>query len=151
MGAELRKAVLDGYPANQVVGCDLLPDFLALGHELWDDKPEDHDTRGGINLIADSALNITPLHTSRYRSEPDSEETAKVTPILPLGNVTQLNDLAGRVRFIFAHHLFHLFDEERQLQLAINLAVLLSRKAGCIIFGGHIGAETKGFVPGAST
>jgi hypothetical protein len=65
-----------------------------------------------------------------------------------LRSLTSLNPLHGRVSVIRASSLFHLFGEEKQLDLARALAGLLSPEPGSMLFGGHISvAEKKGFEP----
>ena len=65
-----------------------------------------------------------------------------------LRSLTSLTPLHGRVFAIHATAIFHLFGEEKQLQLARALAGLLSPEPGSMIFGAHIGVpEKKGFEP----
>ena len=64
-----------------------------------------------------------------------------------LRSLTSLNPLRGRVFAIHATAFFHLFGEEKQLQLARALAGLLSPEPGSMIFGAHIGVPEKGFEP----
>jgi hypothetical protein len=58
--------------------------------------------------------------------------------------LTSLTPLQGHISVIHASLLFHLFDEEKQLTLAKQLATLLSPEPGSIIFGVHGGLNTKG-------
>lgn len=65
-----------------------------------------------------------------------------------LRSLTSLNPLHGRVSVICAFAIFHLFGEEKQLDLARALAGLLSPEPGSMLFGAHICvAEKKGFEP----
>ena len=68
--------------------------------------------------------------------------TAHASPRLK--SLTTLTPLQGRVSAIFVGVFFHLFDETKQLQLARQLASLLSPLPGSIIFGGHIVLLAKG-------
>ena len=55
-----------------------------------------------------------------------------------------MTELRGHLSVIYAASLFHLFSEERQLELAKRLAALLDPRPGSIIFGSHSGAPVKG-------
>lgn len=57
-----------------------------------------------------------------------------------------LNDLRGHVGIIHASKLFHLFDEQKQLELARALGGLLSCEPGSTICGTHSIALEKGIV-----
>lgn len=130
MGTDLRKAVLDGFPPERAIGVDLFPAFLDLGHKLWNDKDS-----CAIKFLPGDILKI-------------SDTPAMVTEgTLKLSSVTQFNDLVGRVNYLFTGSVFHLFDEEKQAEMALKVATLVARKPGSIIFGRHAGADVKGFVP----
>ena len=66
------------------------------------------------------------------------------TPVPQLNTLTSLNPLRGHVSAIHASLFFHLFDEEKQLQLARKLAGLLSPEPGSVIMGAHGGRPEKG-------
>ena len=55
-----------------------------------------------------------------------------------------LTELLGHISVIHASSLFHLFNEEKQFELAKRLAALLDRRSGSIIFGSHVGMPVKG-------
>jgi hypothetical protein len=57
---------------------------------------------------------------------------------------SSLIPLEGRVAVIHTSFFFHLFSEERQLQIARNLAKLLSPVPGSMIIGVQVGAREKG-------
>ena len=79
-----------------------------------------------------------------------STEDPPPGPAPDLRSLTSLNPLHGRVSAIHASSFFHLFNEEKQLDLARALAGLLSPVPGSMIFGVHIGALEKGFEPSIS-
>ena len=62
-----------------------------------------------------------------------------------LSALPTLTPLLGHVSAIHASSLFHLFDEERQFQLARSLAGLLSPQPGSFVFGQDFGRPEKGF------
>lgn len=71
-------------------------------------------------------------------------EAQPETPVPSLPTLTSLNPLRGHVSVIHASAFFHLFSEERQLQLAKSLAGLLSPEPGSFILGVHGGRPEKG-------
>ena len=65
-----------------------------------------------------------------------------VTP--PLNTLTSLIPLQGKVSAIYMSSFFHIFPEDRQLQLAKIVSSLLSPEKGSIIFGQQLGMPAKG-------
>jgi hypothetical protein len=135
VGADLRKAVFDGFPASQAVGCDISPEFFDLGYKLWKDKGA-----CDIVFIRDNVFEIP---------DPTINQTAPEEPSSLDGNalsqVTKLAQLVGRVKFLFTHSVFHLFNQQKQEEMARKIATLIRHTPGSVIFGAHIGAETMGF------
>lgn len=128
MGTDLRKAVLDGYPAKNVIGCDLFPAFFDLGHELWGDK-------------ASCCITFIQGDIFKIPSTPPASSP-------PTTQVTGLNDLIGKVDVLFMGSVFHLFDEDQQAELALKCAILVPRrKPGTLLFGRHSGLPLKGTEP----
>ena len=81
----------------------------------------------------------------------DAFDDAHLCPTAPVpssppsvASVNTLTELRGHLSVIYAASLFHLFSEERQLELAKRLAALLDPRPGSIIFGSHSGAPVKG-------
>ena len=62
----------------------------------------------------------------------------------PVASVNTLTELRGHISVIHASSLFHLFDEEKQLELGRRLAALLDPRPGSIIFGSHGAMPVKG-------
>ncbi|KZV63374.1 hypothetical protein PENSPDRAFT_758008 [Peniophora sp. CONT] len=131
MGTDVRKAAFDGYPGTQIVGCELVPEFLSLGHKLYADA----DTTP-IRFIQGDVFSVklpSPLG-------PVSPTTT------PLPQVGSLDDLLGRVAVIYTGALFHLFDESTQHALALRLALLARENKPVIIFGRHQGQAQAGLI-----
>jgi len=128
MGTDVRNLVYEGYPASQIVGSDLLDKYLALGKELYNDKET-----GKIKFIAADAFDLPPTPSSSPR-------------LSNLDGVTQLDDLAGSLTFIYTGSVFHLFNAQRQKMLALRLLRLWTREPGAIIFGRHQGREEEGLL-----
>jgi hypothetical protein len=140
MGTDARKLVADGYPLEQVVTSDLRKEYASLGHKLFNTTQETYSIAFVPGDVFDpNHLEITsPLVTAQAPPED--------RPSPDLLSLTSLNPLHGRVFAIHASAIFHLFGEEKQLQLARALAGLLSPEPGSIICGVQRAApEKKGF------
>ncbi|KAJ3574693.1 hypothetical protein NP233_g1602 [Leucocoprinus birnbaumii] len=135
VGNDLRKAVADGWPVENAIATDLEAEFWKYGHELFKSTPETFPA-GFIagDLLSDETL--TPQ--TRFYTPPT---TARPSNLQSLKSLTPLN---GHISAIHASSFFHLFDEERQANLAKRLASLLSPEPGSIIFGRHGGLPEKG-------
>ncbi|KAH7928246.1 hypothetical protein BV22DRAFT_1005227 [Leucogyrophana mollusca] len=131
-GNDVRKAVADGFPVKNVLASDLVPELWNLGHDLFKDTPESFPVR----FIAGDAFDPSMLSIA----DPLDIQTARATPVPELSTLTSLNPVRGHVSVIHAASLFHLFDEEKQRDLACALAGLLSPEPGSVIFGSHRGA-----------
>ncbi|CDO69705.1 hypothetical protein BN946_scf184851.g93 [Trametes cinnabarina] len=144
-GNDIRKAVYDGYPIENVVASDLhpalmqsiRPEFWELGHKLFKSTPETFP----VPFISGDAFDPAHLEPIPPFYSPPA------TPRPELSTITSLNPLRGHVSAIHASAFFHLFDEEQQLQLARALGGLLSPEPGSMILGAHGGAPEKGFRP----
>ncbi|KAI0358974.1 hypothetical protein OH77DRAFT_1420487 [Trametes cingulata] len=134
-GNDLRRAVYDGYPVEYCVASDLNPAFWELGHKLFKSTPETFPVPFIPGDVFDPA-HLAPVPPSY--SPPD-------TPPPQLSTLTSLNPLRGHVSAIHASALFHLFSEDKQLQLAQALAGLLSPEPGSMILGSHVSRPEKGF------
>ena len=62
----------------------------------------------------------------------------------PVASVTTLTELRGHISVIHASSFFHLFDEEKQFDLAKRVGLLLDPRPGSIIFGSHSAMPVKG-------
>jgi len=148
MGTDVRKAAYDGYPAENIIGCDLHAEFLHLGHQLYDDA-----SNCKISFFAADIFDVQSSETSPADS-PEGARPAYATPKKLMsgerksgsGVFSNLRELRGKVTHIYAGLLFHLFDEDAQTHLAECLAMLLCRQPGAIIFGRHEGREQSGTI-----
>ncbi|KAM5539468.1 hypothetical protein V8D89_006920 [Ganoderma adspersum] len=135
-GYDLRKAIYDGFPKETSIASDLHPEFWELGHKLFKTTPETFP----IPFIQGDAFDSAFL-------EPLAPFTADNPPRDPrpdLSTLTSLNPLRGHVSAIHASAFFHLFEEERQVELARSLACLLSPEPGSMLLGAHRGLEHAG-------
>ena len=140
MGTETRKVVLDGLPGSRVIGCDIEPRFIDAGYKLYDDR-----ATTGISFFVDDIFKLDPIAAR-------GEMPAQVA----LHEVKSLNELKGRMTYIYAGALFHLFDEKSQQAIAERLATLMkvpsggsigdAPVAGCIIFGKQQALESHGVI-----
>ncbi|KAJ3526532.1 hypothetical protein NM688_g8250 [Phlebia brevispora] len=134
VGNDVRKAIADGFPQSQALASDLHPEFWDAGHKLFKTTPETFP----VPFIPGDAFNPDFLL-------PSPIPTVKPTdPLPPLNSLTSLTPLVGRLSAIHTSSFFHLFPEEKQLELAKLLAPLLSPEPGSVIFGGHGGLPQKG-------
>jgi hypothetical protein len=118
-------------------------EFANLGHKLFKTTQETYPIAFVPGDVFDpNHLEIAPPMASS--AQPPSG------PAPDLRSLTSLNPLHGRMFAIHASSFFHLFNEEKQLDLARALAGLLSPEPGSMIFGVHIGAAEKGFQPSLS-
>ncbi|KAH9922692.1 hypothetical protein B0H21DRAFT_815090 [Amylocystis lapponica] len=140
-GNDIRKAIVDGFPIQNVIGSDLQAGFWDLGHKLFKST---HETFP-VPFLAGDAFDPAFLPLSAPFSVSPS------TPAPTLSALTTLGPLLGHVSAIHASSFFHLFDEEDQAQLARNLAGLLSPEPGSVIFGMQAGLQEKGFHVGRAS
>jgi len=135
VGNDTRKVISDGFPAKGVVASDIHKAFWDLGHELFRSTPETFPVPFVWGDVFDTSIleSIAPFNNSPK------------TPVPALSSLTSLNPLRGYVSVIHASSIFHLFSEERQLQLARSLAGLLSPEPGSVMFGSQVGGLVKDF------
>lgn len=133
VGTDVRKLVHDGYPASQVLGCDLRPEYIQLGHELFGDA--------SICPIRFFTSNVFDLPLP---AEPSAADAIAAPP--DLAAVSDLGQLRGALTHIYTGALFHLFDEETQYGLAVRLVTLLKRRPGAVVFGRHAGLVEEGYI-----
>ncbi|KAF8173066.1 hypothetical protein BJ912DRAFT_992883 [Pholiota molesta] len=126
VGNDVRKAISDGYPKENVFATDLRREFWDLGHKLFKTTPENFP----IPFICGDIFDERNFDLS-LNGNPEASQS--------------LSPLKGRITAIHAAALFHLFDEQYQELLAHRLASLLSPTPGSVIFGSHIGRPVKGF------
>lgn len=129
MGSDVRKLALDGYPASSIIGCDIRPQYITLGHQLFGDSSE--------------ACLIRFITGDIFELNLEEKEEGKGRNLI-LSDVTNLIQLKSRVRYLYVGAVFHLFDEKTQLAIARRVARLVSRESGVIIFGRHQGLEDAG-------
>jgi hypothetical protein len=110
-------------------------EFWDLGHELFRTTPKTFPVPFIAGDVFDPA-NLEPV--APFNDAPK-------TSVPALNTLTSLNSLRGHVSVIHASSFFHLFDEDKQLQLARELACLLSPEPGSVIFGSHGGLSVKGY------
>ncbi|KAF5359216.1 hypothetical protein D9756_003134 [Leucocoprinus leucothites] len=139
-GNDLRKVVSDGWPANRAVAFDLHKGFWDYGHELFRSTPETFPAAfiAGDVFDAETLPPREPFYVETPPPDPRPAELARLKSLSPL---------QGHVTVIHASSFFHLFDENKQLELARKVATLLSPDPGSLIFGAHNGVPVKGYRP----
>ncbi|RDB20250.1 hypothetical protein Hypma_012657 [Hypsizygus marmoreus] len=136
VGNDVRKAMLDGYPAFQVIASDLGQEFRDLGHRLFRSTPY---TFPVSCLCGD----IFEDYTHKICQPSETLTAVTIAPPI-LSDLGSLTPLLGRVTTIHVAALFYLFDEPSQFLLAQCVASLLSPISGSMIFGSHVGRPVKG-------
>ncbi|KAJ8487389.1 hypothetical protein ONZ45_g14360 [Pleurotus djamor] len=133
-GNDLRKAIVDGWPAERAVASDLHQEFWNAGHQLFNSTPESFPIPFIPGDIFDSKVLDArgPVYKRPSTPPPD------------LKHLKSLTSLQGHVSAIHASWFFHLFDERKQFELAKRMASLLSPRPGSVIFGVHGGLPEKG-------
>ncbi|KIK62578.1 hypothetical protein GYMLUDRAFT_96154 [Collybiopsis luxurians FD-317 M1] len=134
-GNDLRKAIEDGYPAENVIASDLRAEFWKFGHDLFNTNPATFP----VTFIPGDALD--PSFISIQPPPQSQPETAidSVRSILQT-KPESLDFLRGYLSAIHTSAFFHLFNKDEQLIIAKKLASLLSPLPGSFIFGAHVGA-----------
>lgn len=109
-------------------------EYWDLGHKLFRTTPKEFPAHflGGDAFDPDFFRTAPPLNAPPEASAP------------ALSSLTTLTPLHGHVSVIHVSSFFHLFSEEKQLELAHKLAGLLSPIPGSMIFGLHSGRAEKG-------
>ncbi|KIJ52457.1 hypothetical protein M422DRAFT_156563 [Sphaerobolus stellatus SS14] len=133
-GHDIRFLISNGFPAENIVALDIKRDLWDLGMKLFNSDPNQlpvHFLEGDI--FSNEVLDL-------------QGPNMPVFPLLQNLNGT-LNPLKTRISVIHVSLVFHLFSEEKQLELAHRLAALLSPLPGSIIFGNHISLSEKGIHP----
>ena len=113
-------------------------DFWEYGHQLFKSTTETFPVAFIPGDVFDPAFISL---RGPFLSMADVKET--VTP--PLNTLSSLIPLQGKISAIHMSSFFHLFAEDRQLQLAKIVSSLLSPEKGSVIFGQHVGMPVKGF------
>jgi len=163
VGNDTRKAVVDGWPVENVIASDLrqgvsfppsfdldrrsskcLKGFWDYGHELFNSTPETLPAAFIPGDIFDPAL-LAPRGAYLSVSDIASVLSHEGSTLPPLNTLTSLTPLQGKISAIHASAFFHLFSEERQLALAHLVASLLPPEPGSVIFAQHGACPVKGF------
>lgn len=128
MGTDVRKLVWQGYPASNVLGCDLRQEFIDAGYELYQDRGSCK-----IHFFEDDLFSV-----------PATADHASTQPPTELSQVTKLVQLKDRINHFYTGAVFHLFNEETQFAFALRVGALLKREKGSIAFGRDQGHSVEG-------
>ena len=133
---------MDGWPVSKVLASDLRQGFWDCGHELFKSTPATFPAAFIPGDIFDPAiLSLSPLSCTTDCNNPTN-------PTPALSSLTSLTPLQHRISAIHASSFFHLFNEEKQLELAKRLATILTLEKGSIIFGQHGSRPENRGIPG---
>lgn len=113
-GPVIRRLIADGADPKNLHGADLHADYIAFGHELFQDGPE------SANPL------VSQFHTGDVFDE------------------TFLTELKDGVDIIHITSFLHLFSWDKQVQALTHLEQLLRKKKGSLVVGAHIGTVEGG-------
>ncbi|THU82649.1 hypothetical protein K435DRAFT_831630 [Dendrothele bispora CBS 962.96] len=130
LGTDVRKAIIDGCPAERIIASDIYQEFWNLGHKFFKTNPEETFPKFFCGDVLDSSFIPDTKISPNVPSQPQQDNMASYV---------------GQIRFIHVSNLFHLFNEADQNRLAERLAGLLSRSPGSMIFGTQTGRHEKGY------
>lgn len=144
-GNDARRAIYDGFPLRNVICSDLRKEFFDLGHKLYKTTPETFPL----------AFFEGDIFQTEFATNADSESTPNLNivsprvdgPIPDLHMLKNLGELKGKISVINASAFFHLFDHEKQRELAHLMNELLSPQPGSMMLGGQGGAITAQVLP----
>ncbi|GAA95094.1 uncharacterized protein L969DRAFT_25316 [Mixia osmundae IAM 14324] len=136
MGIEVRKAIMDGYPASNIIGTDLHQGFIDAGFSLFGDRVGQRPAFVSGDFFDSALLNLDA-------SSPVSELTDEK---LNLKQLNSLTPLVGRCTFVYAALFIHLFDLKGQREAIKRLAALLKPEKGATVFG----RDSNGVTPGTA-
>ncbi|KAF5310241.1 hypothetical protein D9619_010435 [Psilocybe cf. subviscida] len=142
-GNDLRKAVCDGWPVEHVIASDLQQGFWDCGHELFKST---QDTFPAAFVGGDIFDPLVLAPRGAFIESMDID-ISNSKPVPRLQELKSLTPLQGKLSAIHASAFFHLFSEEKQLELAHLVSSLLLPERGSIIFGSHVTMPTKGVRP----
>ncbi|KAM0750794.1 hypothetical protein T439DRAFT_325853 [Meredithblackwellia eburnea MCA 4105] len=123
-GTDVRKAVIDGYPSELVIGVELMKGFVDISTKLFPAVPSPQ-------------VYVGDIFDTKTFSDPDAPS------ILP-ADLSTLTPIKGKVRAVHCGSFFHLFSEEKQKEIVVLLKEIVSLKEGTTIFGTHIGNKVAG-------
>ncbi|KAI0742060.1 hypothetical protein C8Q80DRAFT_1274380 [Daedaleopsis nitida] len=126
-GINVRKAILDGYPATSILASDANSELWNLGLKFF----KTPISGSPISFLAGDIFSPYFLEAVYPFYSPPSSPA----PALP--TLTSLTPLHGQVSVVVACYVFHLLDEAHQLQLARAIAGLLSPEPGSMVIGVH--------------
>jgi len=144
LGTDVRKAVLDGWPMQDIIASDIQKDFWKYGHQLFKSTPDTFPVAFISGDVFDSSF---IFQRGPFLSMTDVEGTI----IPPLNTLSSFDPVQGKISAIHISSFFHLFPEDRQLKLARIVSSLLSPEKGSVIFGQHVARPVKGYGDGDST
>ena len=111
---DIRKLIYDGVSSNLLYACDLKPEFLELGYDLFADRESCRAHFFAMDVLRDLR---------------NAEE----------GRVNMLSILKGQIDFVYAASFFHLFSWDDQVRIARWVVQALRPRKGSMVFGRQTG------------
>ncbi|KAE9386013.1 hypothetical protein BT96DRAFT_891834 [Gymnopus androsaceus JB14] len=135
-GNDIRKAIEDGFPAENIIGSDLHADFWKFGHDLFNSNP----SKFTVAFIPGNVFDSSFISLQPPLKTIPPEESISLHSLVQ-ADVKSLNPLRGHLSAIHTSAFFHLFRKDEQVIIAKKLLYLLSPLPGSIIFGSQVGAH----------
>jgi len=135
-GSDIRKAIEDGFPAQNIVASDLQPEFWQFGHDLF----KSNASTLPVTFIPGDVFDTSLISMQPPATSPHHVVDVSLRSLLELDS-TSLNPLRGYLSAIHTSAFFHLFSKDKQIIVARKLASLLSVLPGSIIFGCQTGSQ----------
>ena len=110
--------MLSGAPPASLYACDLRPEFLELGFELFRDR----GTLVGAHFFVADVLG-------------DGEDAS----VSSAGGGDGLRELEGKIDVVYAANFLHLFGWEDQVRVCKRIVRLLRPRKGSLVFGRQVG------------
>lgn len=111
---DIRKLIYDGVPADSLYACDLEPEFLELGYDLFADRESCKAHFFTVDVLRDLG---------------DADE----------GRESVLDNMNGQIDFVYAASFFHLFSWDDQVRIAKWVVQILRPRKGAMVFGRQTG------------
>ena len=111
---DIRKLIHDGVSSNSLYACDLKPEFLELGYDLFADRDSCKAHFFAVDVLRDLG---------------DADEGRECT----------LAKLKGEIDFVYAASFFHLFSWDDQVRITKWVVQVLRPRKGSMVFGRQTG------------
>ncbi|KAE9408442.1 hypothetical protein BT96DRAFT_913991 [Gymnopus androsaceus JB14] len=126
-GNDIRKAIADGFPAENIIASDIRAEFWQFGHDLFNSSASTLPVTFIPGDVFDSSfISIQPPLKTLPTAEVESISLQSLLQAEP----KSLNPLRGHISAIHTSAFFHLFNKDEQVVIAKKLASLALPSSG---------------------